>query len=269
MTSGAAAMWIGVIASLALAAVYAAVRWGRGVRAAERAATRALEESTELIRTMDASSRLAADLAHDVNDLLTAITGHAELLIAGMDPSRPAIVDAREILRAALSAAKLTKPLRSLADGQRASTGPAGVDAVMARTTQSLESMLSARTEILIVEDEPGIRELIRTVLSRAGYDVAAVAGPRAALAALARRPVVALLIVDLVMPEMDGYDLVAEARDLRADLPVIFMSGFAPDAKRHAAADRFMAKPFSNEALLEAVREALAASPVSPPPSC
>lgn len=266
MTAGSAAVWIGVVASLALAAIYAAVRWGRGVRAAERAAARALEDSNELIRTMDAGSRLAADLAHDVNDLLTAITGHAELLIAGMDPSATAVADAREILRAAMSAAKLTKPLRSLADSQRTPTDPAGVAAVMARTSQSLESMRSARTEILIVEDEPAVRELIRAVLSRAGYDVVAIAGPRAALAELGREPLLALLIVDLVMPEMDGYDLVAAARGLRPDLPVIFMSGFAPDLKRQAPGDRFIAKPFSNEALLDAVREALAASPVSVP---
>ena len=92
---------------------------------------------------------------------------------------------------------------------------------------------------VLVVEDEPGVRELIRLVLVRAGHEVVAVAGPRAALAALHRQPSISLMLVDIVMPEMSGYDLVAEARTILPGVHVVFMSAFKPDMARHPSGDR------------------------------
>ena len=83
---------------------------------------------------------------------------------------------------------------------------------------------------VLVVEDEPHVRELIRVVLVRAGHEVVAVAGPHAALAALNRQPAISLMLVDVVMPEMDGYDLVIEARKISPGVHVVFMSAFARD---------------------------------------
>jgi two-component system cell cycle sensor histidine kinase/response regulator CckA len=113
-------------------------------------------------------------------------------------------------------------------------------------------------TPVLVVEDEPRVRELVRLVLVRAGHEVVAVAGPHAALAALQRQPSVALMLVDVVMPEMDGYDLVAEARTISPGIHVVFMSGFAPDAARHPSGDAFLAKPFTIESLTSIVQRAL-----------
>jgi CheY-like chemotaxis protein len=113
---------------------------------------------------------------------------------------------------------------------------------------------------VLVVEDDPRVRELIRLVLVRAGHEVVAVAGPHAALAALNRQPAILLMLVDVVMPEMDGYDLVVEARKLSSGIHVVFMSGFARDAARHPSGDGFLAKPFTVESLTGIVQEALAA---------
>ena len=113
---------------------------------------------------------------------------------------------------------------------------------------------------VLVVEDDPRVRELIRLVLVRAGHEVVAVAGPHAALAALNRQPAISLMLVDVVMPEMDGYDLVAEARKIAPGVHVVFMSGFARDAARHPSGDGFLAKPFTVESLTGIVQEALAA---------
>ena len=55
----------------------------------------------------------AGDVTHDLNDLLTAINGHAELLIAALDPGSASIQDAQEIQRAVLGAALLAAPLRT------------------------------------------------------------------------------------------------------------------------------------------------------------
>ena len=246
MTPAAATAGLVVAAAIAVAAVVAAVRSGRAASAARRALMLARHENLERVSTMEASGRLAADLAHDLNDLLTGIVGHAELLIVGMDPAAPGLGDAREIFDLATGGARLTRPLRSLDGRQGASAAaPAGAADDRAAT-------------VLVVEDEPGVRELIRAVLARAGHDVVAADGPRAALAALSRPPAIGLMIVDLVMPEMDGYDLVAAARATTAGLPVIFISGFAPDSARQGPGDAFLAKPFTPSQLLSAVRTAL-----------
>lgn len=111
---------------------------------------------------------------------------------------------------------------------------------------------------VLVVEDEPGVRELIRLVLVRAGHEVVTVAGPHAALAALKRQPGITLMLVDVVMPEMDGYDLAGEARAMSPGIHVVFMSAFARDAARHPSGDAFLAKPFTVESLTDVVEEAL-----------
>jgi CheY-like chemotaxis protein len=112
---------------------------------------------------------------------------------------------------------------------------------------------------VLVVEDDPRVRELIRLVLVRAGHEVVAVAGPHAALAALHRQTAISLMLVDVVMPEMDGYDLVVEARKISPGVHVVFMSGFARDGARHPSGDGFLAKPFTVESLTGIVQEALA----------
>ena len=114
---------------------------------------------------------------------------------------------------------------------------------------------------MLVVEDEPQVRELIRLVLMRAGHEVVAVPGPHAALVALNRQPATSLMLVDVVMPEMDGYDLVAEARKISPNIHVVFMSAFARDTTRHSSADGFLAKPFTAETLTTIVEQALASS--------
>jgi two-component system cell cycle sensor histidine kinase/response regulator CckA len=406
-----AAIAIALLAGVACAAIAIAYRATAGARAA-REALRASEakyrETAERAKTMEGGSRLAGDVAHDLNDLLTAITGHTELLIASLDPSTQAVHDAIEIRRAALSAARLTRSLRTLG-AQRASSDVIDVNAVTARTVESLQRMLGRDVEVslalddsigrvkldasqleeivlnlgvhardmmpgggrlkvattmhqdegrsrgagaapayvrlivadtsggmseaararmfepffasgetgdramglakvdaivkqaggriqvesaagvgttflidlpatsepaaapepsaaemglaapvLVVEDEPRVRELIRLVLVRAGYEVVAVAEPHAALAALHRQPSMSMMLVDVVIPEMDGYALVEEARKVAPDVRVVFMSGFALDPTRHPAGVGFLAKPFTVESLVGIVKETL-----------
>jgi len=62
---------------------------------------------------------------------------------------------------------------------------------------------------------------------------------------------------VDVVMPEMDGYDLVAEARKVSPGIHVVFMSAFARDVTRHPSGDGFLAKPFTVESLTSIVEHA------------
>lgn len=78
---------------------------------------------------------------------------------------------------------------------------------------------------ILLVEDDPDIRELFALVLVAEGFTVLAVADPREALEVLATQPV-ALLITDYELPEMNGATLIARARELQPHLPIILASG-------------------------------------------
>jgi CheY-like chemotaxis protein len=118
------------------------------------------------------------------------------------------------------------------------------------------------KARVLIVDDDPRVRDLAELVLVRAGHDVVAVTGPRDALAALNRQPDTNLLLIDVVMPEMNGYDFAAEARKIVPGAHIIFMSGFACDMNRQHAADGFLAKPFTIESLTNAVQQVAASSP-------
>ena len=118
---------------------------------------------------------------------------------------------------------------------------------------------VTAKIQVLVVEDEPGVREFIKRVLLRSGREVVTAAGPLAALAVLNSRPGISLMLVDIVMPEMDGYDLAAEARKIAPQIRVVFMSAFARDSSRHPGRDGFLSKPFSVDLLIATVDNALA----------
>jgi len=256
VTASVAIALLGAVTSIAIAAACVATLRARD---ALRAREREHDESVEFARTIEADSRRAGDVAHDLDDLLAAITGHAERLIASLDPSGASIQDAHEIRRAALSAARLTRPLRTLSDGRRTTStidSPATSEPAAVPDRAPAETRRAAT--VLVVEDEPGMRELIRLTLARTGHEVVIVAGPRAALAALNRQPAISLMLVDVVMPEMDGYDLVAEARKISPAVHAVFMSAFAPDPTRRPSGDLFLAKPFTSESLIDVVEKAL-----------
>jgi CheY-like chemotaxis protein len=129
---------------------------------------------------------------------------------------------------------------------------PAGVQGVVKAT-------------VLIVDDDHNVRDLAKLVLVRAGHNVLAVAGPHDALATLNRQPDINLLLIDVVMPEMNGYDLAAEALRIVPSAHIIFMSGFACDIERQPANHGFLAKPFTIESLANAVGEVTPASALNP----
>ena len=112
---------------------------------------------------------------------------------------------------------------------------------------------------VLIVEDDPGVRQIVEIVLRRAGHDVVAVEGPQEALAFLTGRPNINLVLTDVVMPEMSGYELAAEIKKIAPAARIVFMSGYAHDAGRQPVDDNFLAKPFTAESLTHVVRHAMA----------
>ena len=82
---------------------------------------------------------------------------------------------------------------------------------------------------VLVVEDEPAIREIVVETLEGLGYRIFAAANAAEALELLLGNPEIDLLFTDIVMPgNWDGIDLAEEAMRRRPDLPVLFTSGYA-----------------------------------------
>jgi CheY-like chemotaxis protein len=108
---------------------------------------------------------------------------------------------------------------------------------------------------VLVIDDEPDVRWLIRMSLERAGHEVIdAEDGLRGIAVAMKQRP--DIIVLDLMMPVMDGYGVLAElAKDPRtASVPVVVLSAKAipdeADRASAAGARRFMEKPFDPDEL-------------------
>lgn len=118
---------------------------------------------------------------------------------------------------------------------------------------------------VLVVDDEPGIVLLCKRILSRAGYVVASLTDPHQAVEWLKTNKA-DILLVDIRMPDVDGFEVVAHARRLQPDLAVLVMTGFgtvetAIRALRQGV-DGLLLKPFEKSSeLVEAVKQALADS--------
>jgi signal transduction histidine kinase len=120
---------------------------------------------------------------------------------------------------------------------------------------------------ILVVEDDPEVRELIAHALARFGYRVLEAASGEEALARWPAANGFDLLVTDVVMGGLPGPELADRMRARRPDLRVLYISGYA-EAASGAAAGAFLAKPFRPEALAARVREALTGAPPPGRPS-
>jgi two-component system KDP operon response regulator KdpE len=120
--------------------------------------------------------------------------------------------------------------------------------------------MSAAPIRILVVDDEPPIRKLLRTGLGAHGYEVLDAPNGKTALELLANAP--DLVILDLGLPDIDGLALLQRIRERHASLPVVVLSSRGDEAGKVAAldlgADDYVTKPFGMEELLARVRTAL-----------
>ena len=113
---------------------------------------------------------------------------------------------------------------------------------------------------VLVVEDEDGLRAVIRRLLQDEGYSVLEAPNGARALQLLAHGAdrEVGLVLTDLRMPVMDGRQLASALARLHPSLPIVFMSGFTAqlmDLRLVSPELAFLAKPFRNDDLLATVR--------------
>ena len=114
------------------------------------------------------------------------------------------------------------------------------------------------RETILLVEDEPAVRQLFSLALSRAGYKVHEARNGQEALKVFDQHgEAVDLLLTDMRMPFMGGAELARQLRTRRKTLKLLCISGYA-GAGETEFTDDFLAKPFSRDELLAKVRQVL-----------
>ncbi len=112
---------------------------------------------------------------------------------------------------------------------------------------------------ILIVEDDADIRELMKIFLEADGYRVSVAADGLEAIEELQRGPRPALILLDLMMPRMDGEQFLKQMRASRyADVPVVIMSGHTAAEKKAAELKAALCwlKPVEVDELLKTVRQ-------------
>jgi len=119
----------------------------------------------------------------------------------------------------------------------------------------------AGRPRVLVVDDEATIRDLLSKTLALAEYDVDLAPDGRSALERLRIIPY-DLLITDLKMPGVDGLAVIREARRLKADIPVIIITGFSTEASAIEAVNLgvsgYLTKPFRVPRVLAVAAKAL-----------
>jgi CheY-like chemotaxis protein len=114
---------------------------------------------------------------------------------------------------------------------------------------------------VLVVDDEEGLRLLMREVLEGAGYRVWEADEGFQALSVLLQGRPVDLVLTDIRMPRMDGWELAAHMAALELKVPILFVTGYADELAPNTLPGPVLAKPFAPQQLLAFVRQAQAVS--------
>ncbi|MDR1065612.1 MAG: response regulator transcription factor [Oscillospiraceae bacterium] len=115
-------------------------------------------------------------------------------------------------------------------------------------------------SKILVADDDPHIRELVRTLLRNSGFEVLEAADGRAALASMTEA--VNMAIIDIMMPNMDGYELTRKLRKYYENIPVLLLTAKAELPSKvkgfELGADDYLIKPFEGDELILRVKALL-----------
>ena len=118
--------------------------------------------------------------------------------------------------------------------------------------------MSEASPYVLVIDDEEVVRDFARLALERFGFRVATAASGKEGLDCFAGQPdAFSVVLLDVLLPDMGGEEVLCQLRECRADIPVLFSSGFQARRALHAdALEReltdFISKPYLADALVE-----------------
>lgn len=128
--------------------------------------------------------------------------------------------------------------------------------------------MVSSKKHILVVDDEPNIREVVELYLRREGFEVEVVGDGVAALAAIERKPP-DLIVLDLMLPGLGGIQVTRKLRQDAQEIPIIMLTAKSDEADRVAGlelgADDYLTKPFSPKELVARVKAVLRRASAKP----
>lgn len=219
-----------------------------------------------LIQTQKAEAlgRLAGDVAHDLNDILTVITGYANVLLNSEGCTQDMREPLRQIFVAGSRATDRTRDLMAFSPGAGCKSAPR----VPAPSAAGSPGGDGGET-ILLVEDEDSVRDFAAAVLKRSGYRVLqARSGVDALDVWKWHSPRISLLFTDLVMCDaMTGLELADRLLSEKPALKVVCTSGYTEErlagGRVPPGSVQFLQKPYQPGELAAAVRSALAPSPV------
>ncbi len=196
-----------------------------------------------------------------------------ELLVSSKDPKGPALSRAYAIVR------QWQGDLRPVREGFRLllpevrpivvakplaeAVAPPLPEATPEPEPEVAEVVPPPPDTILVVEDEDGIRALVRKILKRQGYEVLEASNGKDALALAADYPhPIQLLLTDVMMPGMTGVELAQQISEVRPDTRILYVSGYTDDATMQMLPEdiAFLQKPFTLGSLVNKVKEVLEA---------
>jgi len=195
-------------------------------------------------------------IAHDLNNVAFVISGYAQQIEESLPKDHELQADVQQILAEIPRLTAIVERIRSFDPEAAACLEPMIGDSIIDSTT-------THKPRILLVEDEPAVRDLLRHALERRGYhvDIGATGAEGLALCDELEPP--DLLITDLILPGATGPVLVERLRRRAPEVKVLLMSGYAEhpllDAA-HAAGEPCLVKPFEIAAFNETVARLLAA---------
>lgn len=222
----------------------------------------------------DALARLANDIAHDFNNLITSILGNAEALKARFDGDQAGAKELATIRGEAERAASILRRLTAVGDRSLLSeplpcVQPPCRPAKQEQAAASKETRTPGREvplRVLLAEDDNAVRRVVSLTLRRAGYEVTPCTTGEEAWMAFQENPQgFDLLITDLSMPILDGASLIQRVRLLHPRLRTLLISGYCDDRQAFdlvkSGAVGFLPKPFNSREFLSFVQGHLEAA--------
>ncbi|OQY32959.1 MAG: hypothetical protein B6241_09375 [Spirochaetaceae bacterium 4572_59] len=209
--------------------------------------TKMKDTEIRLEHKLDTIGKIAGEIAHDYNNILTGILSASELLQKTVQNNNQALEYSNIINESAQRAADLNKKLLIKSSPELAQ------EAALAPVSGT----------ILLVDDEPILRKMLTELLEKEGYTVIATGNGKNGLFQFKRHPgLFDLIIMDMVMPEMTGPDSYDAIKSINPDIKVLFISGYfkVQNLKEITESDKtcFIHKPFKEIQMLEKVRKML-----------
>lgn len=235
----------------------------------EESKAMAFELATERQRVLDLigrMSRSSAHMAHEFNNLVSIISLNCDRLLRdlGEDASLAPLVTV--IRNTALRAATTTQAAMAFAYSHQdplpgvasAGTSPSFVPTVRVTGTSLSQAHPLPGGRVLVVDDEPDALEALEELLTDFGYTVTAYVCPAEALARFEAGQF-DVLLTDVIMPEVTGFELAGKATRIDPGLSVILMSGYLPDGRDRPPEWRFVQKPLEIADLMKVLAQSCA----------